>query len=337
MIKESESDGTAESAPTKRIVARLDAFQQRHRSTAVIGATLAKYVEDKAGRLANLLAYSAFLAVFPLLLLLLTLVEVVLSGHPAAQQEVIDAALRQFPDIGNQLKSNISGLTGLSGAFLVALFLWLIYGCLRLSRNAQILMTTVWAVPQEELPRFGRWLPRAMGFLVVIGIGFVAGGALAGFGSTGGLGRASALVGLAGSLVINIAMFWSGFAILLARPKAGRTLWRGAVVAGIGWTLLQYLDAQLVAHQLHHYRTLYGTFATFIVLVWWIGIGTVITAFAAEIDVVVEHHLWPRSIGRVTLTSGLAVDMPTDNLPPRALPPQALPPQAQSSSAGPVD
>ena len=166
-----------------------------------------------------------------------------------------------------------------------------------------------------------------MGFLVVIGVGFVAGGALAGFGSAGVLGRGSDLVGLAGSLLVNIAMFWAGFAILLARPKAGRTLWRGAVVAGIGWTLLQFLDAQLVAHQLRHYRTLYGTFATFIVLVWWIGIGTVITAFAAEIDVVVEHHLWPRSIGRVTLTSALAVDMPTDNQPPAA----------QSRSAGPVD
>ncbi len=330
-------DESSESSETRGIVARFDAFQQRHRSTAVLGATLAKYVEDGAGRLANLLAYSAFLAVFPLLLVLLTVVEVVLSGHPAAQKEVVDAALRQFPDIGTELKSNISGLTGLSGAFLVALFIWLVYGCLRLSRNAQILMTTVWAVPQTELPRFGRWLPRAIGFLMVIGVGFIAGGALAGIGSFGGLGRASDLVGLAGSLVINIAMFWAGFAILLARPKAGRTLWRGAVVAGIGWTLLQFLDAQLVAHQLRHYRTLYGTFATFIVLVWWIGIGTVIAAFAAEIDVVVEHHLWPRSISRVSLASALAVDQPTDNQPPRVLPSRAPSPQAQSSSAGPDD
>ena len=103
-------------------------------------------------------------------------------------------------------------------------------------------------------------------------------------------------------------------------------------MAGIGWTLLQFLDAQLVAHQLRHYRTLYGTFATFIVLVWWIGIGTVIAAFAAEIDVVVEHHLWPRSISRVSLASALAVDQPTDNQPSRA-----LSPQAQSSSAVPDD
>ncbi|HEX7459700.1 MAG TPA: YhjD/YihY/BrkB family envelope integrity protein, partial [Acidimicrobiales bacterium] len=71
--------------------------------------------------------------------------------------------------------------------------------------------------------------------------------------------------------------------------------WRGALVAGIGWTLLQFGGTQLVTHELRHYRTLYGTFASVIVLVWWIGLGTLLTAFAAELDVVVQRRLWPRS------------------------------------------
>jgi hypothetical protein len=65
---------------------RLDAFQQRHRGTALVAATVAEYREDGAGLLANLLAYSAFLAVFPLVLILLTLVEVLLFGHPSVQR-----------------------------------------------------------------------------------------------------------------------------------------------------------------------------------------------------------------------------------------------------------
>jgi len=66
--------------------------------------------------------------------------------------------------------------------------------------------------------------------------------------------------------------------------------------------VLQFADAQLVTHELRHYRTLYGAFATFIVLLWWIGIGTVITAFAAELDVVAERRLWPRSFRPVKAT-----------------------------------
>ena len=274
---------------------RLAAFQQRHRGTALVGATVAKYRDDRAGLLANLLAYGAFLAVFPLVLVLLTLAEVLLFGHKAAQQEVVDAALRQFPDVGDELRHNITGLSGRNTVLLIVLVLWLLYGCLRLSRSAQVLMATVWAVPRDRLPGFVAWLPRAVGFLVVLGVGFVAGGALAGVGSFGGLGPASALVGLVGSLGVNVLMFWAGFALILSVPDERRSLWLGAVVAGVGWTGLQFVDAQLVTHELRHYHSLYGTFATFVVLLWWIGIGTVITAFAAEFDIVVERRLWPRS------------------------------------------
>jgi len=40
--------------------------------------------------------------------------------------------------------------------------------------------------------------------------------------------------------------------------------------------------ALLVTHELRHYQTLYGTFASFIVLVWWLGLGTLLAAYAAE-------------------------------------------------------
>ena len=276
----------------------------------MLSAVLAKWYDDGAGRLANLMAYSAFLAVFPLLLILLTLVEILLVGHKGAQQDVIDAALRQFPEIGSELRANINGLGDRSAVFLVVVLLWLVYGCLRLSRSAQILMATVWSVPREALPTFRRWLPRAVGFLVVLGVGFIGGGVLSGVGTFGGLGPASALVGFAASLGVNVAMFWAGFTVVLSVPEQGRTLWRGALVAGAGWTVLQFVDTLLVNHELRHYRTLYGAFATFIVLVWWIGLGTLVTAFAAELDVVVQRRLWPRSLRRGAGRQGASSDAP---------------------------
>ena len=292
------ADGGGPHGPVARMVDRVDGFQQRHRVTAVVGATVAKYEDDRAGRMADLVAYAAFLSVFPLLLVFLTLVEIFLFGHHGAQKDVVDAALRQFPDVGEELQRNISGLTGRNTAVLAFLVLWLVYGCLRLSRSAQLLVTTAWAVPRDQLPGFGRWLPRAVGFLAVLGVGFVAGGAIAGVGSFGGLGAASSVIGFVGSLAVNVAMFWAGFALVSAPAGAGRTFWRGALVAGVGWTVLQFADAQFVAHELRHYRTLYGTFATVVVLLVWIGIGAMITAFAVEFDVVVQRRLWPRSFRR---------------------------------------
>ena len=279
-------------------VAWLDEAQQRHPVTAVPVAVVVKASEDGAGRLAGQVSHAAFLAVFPMLLILLTALEVFLAGNVALQHDITDAVLRQFPVLGQDLQRNVKGLSGGSGAALGLLLLWLLYGATRLSRNAQVMMATVWEVPKEALPTLARWLPRAVGFLLVLGLGFLVGGAVAGVGAFGGLGPASAWVGLAATLAVNTAMFWAGFAILVDVPDPRRSYWRGALVAAVGWTLLQLAGAQLVNHQLRHVTSLYGSFAIVIVLIWWIAIAATLTVWAAELDVVLVRGLWPRSVRR---------------------------------------
>jgi uncharacterized BrkB/YihY/UPF0761 family membrane protein len=69
----------------------------------------------------------------------------------------------------------------------------------------------------------------------------------------------------------------------------------GAVFGGIGWTLLQFVGALLVHHQLQHLSNLYGTFATVLGLIWWLALGALLTVYAAEFNVVLVRRLWPRS------------------------------------------
>ncbi len=197
---------------------RVDRAQQRHRLTALPCAVIRKYSDDQAGRLTAQISHAAFLAVFPMLLVLLTLVGIVLDGHRSLQDDVIDSALRQFPVIGADLKNNIHELSAHNSVALLVGLVWLSYGCLRLSRSAQVMMAVVWEVDRDELPTFGHWIPRAIGFLAVVGVGFVAGGALAGLAAFGRLGSASAWVGLAASLVVNVLMYWGGFAVLIRSP-----------------------------------------------------------------------------------------------------------------------
>jgi uncharacterized BrkB/YihY/UPF0761 family membrane protein len=63
--------------------------------------------------------------------------------------------------------------------------------------------------------------------------------------------------------------------------------------------LLQFAGAQLVSHQLRHLSNLYGTFATILGLIWWLALGAMITVLAAEFNVVLVRHAWPRSLRRV--------------------------------------
>jgi YihY family inner membrane protein len=282
-----------------RGIDRIDAVQQRRPVTAVPCAVVRKYSDDRAGQLAAQISHAAFLAVFPMLLVLLTLVGIVLHGHPGLQDDIINSALRQFPVLGSDLKKNVHQLSSSNLVALVIGTLWLIYGSMRLSRASQIMMAKVWDIHRDDLPDFWHWIPRAAGFLAVLGVGFIAGGALAGLGAFGRLGSFSAWIGLVLSLVVNILMYWGAFAIIVHIPRRDRAVWPGAVIGGVGWTLLQFAGAQLVSHQLRHLSNLYGTFATILGLIWWIALGAMITVYAAESNVVLTRHLWPRPIRRV--------------------------------------
>ncbi len=277
---------------------RADAAQQRRPVTALPAAVVRKYAEDRAGLLAGQIAYAAFLALFPMLLVLLTLVDVVLSGHPRLQNDVVDAALRQFPVLGPELRKNVHGLSSGNVVVLVALLAWSLWGSLRLGRNAQVMMAEVWGDDRGGRPGFWRRLPRHLGFLAVIGVGFLAGGALAGVASAGRLGSVSAWVALVPLVAVNVAMYWGAFTVLAGAPDPSRSYWRGAAVAGVGWTVLQVAGAQIVAHQIRHFTALYGAFWTVLVLLWWMALGAMLTVVAAEVDVVVVRHLWPRPLRR---------------------------------------
>ena len=82
---------------------RVDAYQRRHRRAGYPIAVLYKFFDDTGGHLAALITYYGFLSLFPLLLLASTVLGLVLSGDPHAQQVVLSSALRQFPVIGDQL------------------------------------------------------------------------------------------------------------------------------------------------------------------------------------------------------------------------------------------
>jgi len=90
----------------------LDSFQRRHRWAGFPLAVVYKYADDQGNYLAALITYYGFLSLFPLLLLLVTVLGYALHGNAELQQRVLSSALRQFPVIGDQLASNIHSVHG---------------------------------------------------------------------------------------------------------------------------------------------------------------------------------------------------------------------------------
>ena len=85
------------------MVGWLDRLQQRSRLAGFVIAVIYKYADDQGGYLAAMITYYAFVSLFPLLLLLTTVLGVVLEGRAELQQQVLQSTLAQLPVIGDQL------------------------------------------------------------------------------------------------------------------------------------------------------------------------------------------------------------------------------------------
>ena len=129
----------------------VDRFQQRHAVLAFPLAVWRKFGDDQAGNLAALIAYYAFVSVFPLLLVLVTVLGFVLAGDHKLQQDVLNSALTEFPVIGPQLRDNIHSL-GTGGGELSIGLIGTFLGARGVASTVQNAMNQVWAVVIETIP-----------------------------------------------------------------------------------------------------------------------------------------------------------------------------------------
>ncbi|HEX9312622.1 MAG TPA: YihY/virulence factor BrkB family protein [Actinomycetota bacterium] len=283
----------------QRIVARVDAFQQRRRWTAFPYAVVKKFGDDQAGYLAALVAYYGFFSLFPLLLVFVSVLGLLLRGNPSLQQSILDSALRSFPVIGTDISKNIHSISG-SGAALAVGIVGTLWAGLGVTQAAQNAMNVVWDVPRKDRPNFLFSRLRGLLLLAVLGTVVVASTFAGGFAASGGtnsvLDVLLRVAGLLVSLLLNVVLFAVSYRVLTSRDLSWRDVLPGAIVAAMLWTVLQTVGGYYVTHQLKGATNVYGTFAIVIGLLVWIYLGAQVTLLCAEINVVRVEHLWPRSL-----------------------------------------
>ncbi len=134
----------------KTTMARLEA---RHPPLALLHALFRKHTEDRRNYLAAIVAYYAFLSIFPLMLVFVTVLGYALHGDADLQDSVLNSALADFPVIGPQLKNNVHSLQGSGLALLigVGIALWAGTGvCLALEHA----FDQIWEVPSKRRANF---------------------------------------------------------------------------------------------------------------------------------------------------------------------------------------
>ena len=276
-----------------RPVRAFDRHQQRHRWLAIPIAVIKKFSDDGAGGLASLIAYYAFFSLFPLLLAFVTILGFVLHGDPSFQHSIRKSVLGQFPIIGADLEGRQLHGRALSLVIGVLASIWAGLGVTQAAQNA---FDTVWAVPHKERPDFLHKRLRGFALVAVLGILFIVSSLLSGLASGGLGGAALKVVGIALSLVINLALFGVAFRLLTSATVPTRCLWTGVIVGTVLWEVLQILGGYYVGHVVRHATGTYGFFAYVIGLLAWLHLGAQSTLYAAEVNVVLARRLWPRAL-----------------------------------------
>jgi membrane protein len=278
---------------------RLDDFQQEHPWVGFPLAVIYKFADDQGGYLAALITYYGFLSVFPLLLLLSSVLGFLLQGDAELQRQILASALRQFPVIGQQLGAP-EGLRGSTTAVVIGL-LGSLYGALGIAQATQNAMNIMWAVPRNRRPNPIASRLRSLLLLVAGGLTFLLTAALSGLGTTGfvlirnGHDLVQTAITLA-SIGLTAAYFVFLLRLSTTRELSVPDVLPGALGAAAVWQILQTFGVAYVGSVVRNADATNGVFAVVLGLIAWIYLATVSLLFCVQANVVHVRRLYPRTL-----------------------------------------
>ena len=274
---------------------RIDDVQRSRRWLAFPYAVIKKFGDDSSSNLAVLITYYTFFSIFPLLLALFSVLGFVLHGNPSWQHRIETSALHNFPLIKGPLPKQGSVIIVVVGVVLA------LYSGLNVAKTAQNAWDTVYCVPKDERPGFVPKNLRALRLVVVGGLGLIATTVVSSAVASGSaiglhVGFALSALSLVVTLILNSLLFAVVFRWLTVREVSFRQMLPGAVVSAVALGVLQALASAFIAHKLKGAKATYGSFGTVIVLLSWFYLQSQVLLLAAQINVVKQDKLWPRSL-----------------------------------------
>jgi membrane protein len=280
----------------KTITDKLDTFQQSHKVLAFPIAVVKRYGEDEAGRQAALVTYYGFLAIFPLLMIFITVLGIIGSSNPELEARITRNVFQLFPALGTDLQNNVHTLKS-SGLTLLLQGLVLLYGARGLADILQKTFNNLWHVAKDKRPSVIGDYGRSFSMMLAVGIGMIAGSALS-------FGLNSLIhIGVVGAILINALNLVFTFGLILAVFRLGtsstirtKRLVLGAFIAAIGLLAVQRIGGYIMSEQLPKLQGSYGSFAVTLGMLFWIYLQAQILLYAIVTTVVQTEKDWPKKL-----------------------------------------
>lgn len=278
---------------------RIDAFQQRHPLLGYPIAVIYKFVDDQGIYLAALITYYGFLSLFPLLLLLSSVLGFLLTNQPALQEAILDSAARQIPVIGSEIATP-QGLEGNGIAALIggAIAIW---GSLRASQATGHAMDLAWGIARYARPNPVLARVRSAGLVGLAVVALLGSTIVSGVVSSADsfnieLGQWTIVFITLGTITVNTIVFTMGMRISTVRDLQFSQVLPGALVAALGWQWLQSIGTSYVGQIARTTSDTYGVFAFVLGLMGWLFAAACILVFSVELNVVRVKRFYPRGL-----------------------------------------
>jgi membrane protein len=310
-LSEEVTDAPPHSLAPVGFVDTLDRTQRKRSYLGFPVATFFKFIDDQGPYLAAIISFYALLAIFPLLLIAVTIFGFILQGNADLQERVLDSALSTFPIIGDEL-GRPDRLQGSTTSTVIGI-LAATYGSLGLGQALQNALNVAWSVPRNKRPNPIALRLKSVGLLSIAGISVLAITTVATLGSeTEVFGpRLDAtlrwVVRLVTVLLIGL-LLTAVFRLAAARRHHLGRAAPGAFTVAVLWQALQYVGTIYTTRIIAETQGMTGIFGLVLGLIGIIYIAALIGVIGMEVNVVLARRLWPRSIRSLFVDRGELTD-----------------------------
>jgi len=249
--------------------------------------------DNNGGQYAGAITYFSFLALFPLLLLLIAVAGYVLQAHPAALNTLLEHITANVPgELGTSLRQSAKGAVRLRTSFGVAGVVGLLLAGLGWIGNLRAAVNAMWGRRPQARNIFVAKFADAivlcgLGLALLVSLGLTALGTelsgrvlrAIGLGGASGTHEAIRVLGIVLALIGDYLIFWW----LLVRLPDAQVPWltgvKGAVLAAAGFELLKIVGTYTIAHSAQ--RPALGPFAGLLAVLIWIQLVARLLLFCA--------------------------------------------------------
>lgn len=249
-------------------------------------ATHRRFGADSGGFMAAALTYHAFLSLFPLLLLGVSVLGFVLAGNPELHGRAVRSMSEALPGIGTIVSENLTVVTDARSATGIVGLLGLLWTGVGVAESTSFALRRVWRIPPERSTV--RKKVRALAAVLALGVIGLAGvGVSIGIAAldASGIGAVALRAGaVALTLAIDLTLFLAAYRVLGPPHRGVLAPWRGAALAAVGWTALKLAGGWYAARTVAHSSAVYGTFASTIGVLVILFFATRIFLYGAELN-----------------------------------------------------